>query len=533
MSETQQKIPRSWFIFFIVTLLLGILFRCANLGNKIYWVDEVATSARISGYTKQEVIAEVSKQGLMNVKDLQYYQKLHPEKTFQDSLNALVKSPEHAPLYFIIARFWVQLVGGTPIEIRSLSLILSLLALPCFYWLCQELFRSPTVGWVAVSLVSISPFYVSYAQEARPYSLWIVTLLLSNIALLRALRLDNRLNWSFYLVTIVLNLYTSLLSILVVLGQMFYVLTLEDFQFKKRVQNYLLAVSLGILAFSPWLWIVSQNLQRIQDNTTWMRVKIGILAVALIWLYSTFIIFIETPIYLALDPLIVTRATIDFILLILILYSIYFLCKKSSKPVRLFVLSLILASMLSFRVFDLLSGGQGSTAIRYMIPIYLGIQLSVAYLFAHKIILKQQKFWKRCFIILIIIGVCSCIYLWDKSPRYQKTRNVYNPAIASRINQATEPIVLAEPDQTIDLVSLSYLLDEKVKVQIISHPDLSPFFAKCNNIFVFNPSPIFQDKIKQANPKIQLERFYQPKLWVANEIYLSLWKVKKIDDFCP
>jgi uncharacterized membrane protein len=531
-SNLIQKKHQSWLFFFISILFLGIVFRCVNLGNKVYWVDEVLTSARISGYTKQEIIEDVSKKGLMNIKDLQYYQKLNSNKKFQDTLMALVKSPEHAPLYFIITRFWVQLFGSSPKEIRSLSLIFSLIALPCFYWLCQELFSSPLVGWIAISLVSISPFYVSYAQEARPYSLWIVTLLLSSITLLGALRLNNYLSWFFYSFAIIISLYTSLLSILFILGQSIYVLAVENFRLTKQVRNYLIAVTLGMIAFIPWLWIVFHNWQRIQDNTTWMRVQIGILAVAIIWLYSTFIIFIETPIYLAFDPIIVTRAMIDFVLLILICYSLYFLCRKTVKSVWLFIFIQILVPIIILRSYDLVTGGQGSTAIRYMIPIYIGLQLSVAHLFAYKILWEKQQFWKRSFIILILIGVCSCIYLWDKSPRYQKTRNVYNPAIASVINQAQTPILIAEPEQTIDLISMSYLLNKSVKVKVISNGNLSQFLEKCNNIFVFNPSVNFQDKIKQENQQIQLEQIYQPRLMVANEISLSLWKVKENPNSC-
>lgn len=232
-----------------------------------------------------------------------------------------------------------------------------------------------------------------------------------------------------------------------------------------------------------------------------MRVSIGILAVAFIWLYSTFIIFIETPIYLAFDPFIITRATIDFTILILILYSLYFLYYKTSKTVWLFVLTHILTSMISLRSFDLVTGGQGSTAIRYMIPIYIGIQLSVAHLFANKIFIKQQQFWQRTLIVLILIGICSCIYLWDKSPRYQKTRNVYNPAIARPINQAPNPILLAESTQTIDLISMSYLLDEKVKFQVISNPDLSQFLKNVTISLYLILQPIYKIKLDKKTKK--------------------------------
>lgn len=50
-----KAIPKTWFILFIIIIFLGIFFRITNIENKVYWVDEVATSIRVSGYTKQEV----------------------------------------------------------------------------------------------------------------------------------------------------------------------------------------------------------------------------------------------------------------------------------------------------------------------------------------------------------------------------------------------------------------------------------------------------------------------------------------------
>ena len=188
-------------ILVIVLVLLGIFFSFANFDSKIYWVDEVATSLRISSYTKQEVIQKISDSGVIDTENLQKYQRLGPEKDLTDTLNALRKSPEHAPLYFLLLRFWVQLFGSSVAVTRSLSIIFSLLALPCMYWLCWELFKSPLVGWVALALLTVSPFYVAYAQEARPYSLWTIPILISSVALLRAMRLNNNLTWVFYTIT--------------------------------------------------------------------------------------------------------------------------------------------------------------------------------------------------------------------------------------------------------------------------------------------------------------------------------------------
>lgn len=164
----------------IIILSLGLFFRCASLDKKVYWVDEVATSLRVAGYTKQEAIIELSKREIITIADLQKYQKLDDRRNLFFTITALQKSPEHAPLYFLITRFWLQLFGSSILAIRSLSVIFSLLAIIALYYLCRELFNCRLVGEIAISLMAVSPFFVAYAQEARPYSLWTLTILLSS-----------------------------------------------------------------------------------------------------------------------------------------------------------------------------------------------------------------------------------------------------------------------------------------------------------------------------------------------------------------
>jgi uncharacterized membrane protein len=134
---------------------------------------------------------------------LQKYQRINPEKDLTDTLKALViDQPEHPPLYYVIVRFWVQWFGNSVAVTRSLSALISLLTFPCVYWLCLELFGSPMTGWMAIALMAVSPFHVVYAQEAREYSLWIVMILLSSAAFLRAIRLQTRLSWGIYAATV-------------------------------------------------------------------------------------------------------------------------------------------------------------------------------------------------------------------------------------------------------------------------------------------------------------------------------------------
>ena len=162
-------LPPTWLRFFITILLVvGVFFRFVNLDRKVYWFDETITSLRISGYTESEIVKQVCNGREIGVEDLQRYRHPAQGKTLADTVTSLaVEDSQHPPLYYVIARIWIQWFGDSVAATRSLSAVISLLAFPCIYWLCLELFNSSLTGWVAVALIAVSPFHVLYAQEAR------------------------------------------------------------------------------------------------------------------------------------------------------------------------------------------------------------------------------------------------------------------------------------------------------------------------------------------------------------------------------
>jgi uncharacterized membrane protein len=264
-----------WLRFLIVVVLvLGIFFRFANLGQKVYWIDETYTSLRISGYTESELIQQVVDGQVRNIKYLQKYQRLNSEKTVVDTVKGLaLEEPQLAPLYFVATRFWVQLFGDSVAVTRSMSAVFSLLALPCMYWLCLELFESSLTAWLAVSLLAVSPFQIVYAQEARPYSLFVLIILLSGAALLRGMRLKTNSSWAIYAATVALGFYSHLLFALVLLGHGIYVAISENLRFNKTVIGYFLAASAGFIALSPWTVVYLINSQNVSNKTAWLLLR--------------------------------------------------------------------------------------------------------------------------------------------------------------------------------------------------------------------------------------------------------------------
>ena len=178
-------------ILIIIVLLLGIFFRFANLDQKVYSADEVRSILRLTGSTSEQFIEEVFTGDIISNSEIQNYQKVTPDRTFTDSINAIASVPEHPPLYQVMTRLWMQ-IFNFPLSARVSSIVFSVIGLVCVYWLCIELFESSVVGWVAISLLAISPFQILAAQNTTQYSLWMVTILLSSAALINALRVGTK-----------------------------------------------------------------------------------------------------------------------------------------------------------------------------------------------------------------------------------------------------------------------------------------------------------------------------------------------------
>jgi len=505
----QRTISKGWFKILVVTvLLLGIFFRFYNIDHKFYWFDETFTSLRISGYTESEVVQKVCNGQLLSVEDLQKYQQLGTGKTLIDTMNSLaVESPHHTPLYFSIAHFWAHLFGSSTATIRSLSTIISILVIPCFYWLSVELFDSSIVGLVAIALIAVSPIHVLFAQEARPYSLWILTTLFASVSLLRAMRLNTKFSWSIYAISLILSFYTFIFSGLVSIGHFIYVAITERWRISKCFVNYLLSSFLAFLTFIPWIIVIIRNLPRLQETTDWIG-DMGFTIPLLIerWLLNYSFVFIDIGSNFA-------KPLIYLLISIIIGYSIYFTCKTTPQKVWLFVITLIGTLAVILMGADMITGGVRSVVPRYLFPSYLGVHLAVAYFISAQITAaSSRKQWlgKILLVVLLSSGIISCLIIsqaeawWLKGGSFKEP---VSPQIARIINQADNPLVISSCQGIWSVnskLSLSHLLVPQVKFQLTNPPNIPKIPPNFNNIFLFSTSQELQDSLEQEK-KFQLE----------------------------
>ena len=498
--QTTKKQPK-WLVFFVIIVItLGAIFRFTNLALKPYWHDEIYTSLRISGYTSGEVVEQIYNR-IIGSKDILRYQCPSQDKKLSDTVRGLaVEDSQHPPLYYPMITVWTNWFGCSVTVIRSLSVIFSLLTLPVTYLLCRELFQSPTVGWMAIALISVSPIHIRYAQEARQYSLLAFLTLLSSVALLKAIKQNNLLGWSLYATTVSLNLYCHLLSFFVLVGHGIYVAASNGLRKSKVLIGYLLASLAGFATFLPWLKILVDNKSQAERTTNWLSNNIAFLSLIKKWGINLSRIFIswdyelnEWLIYLSIP------------ILLLSLYSFYIIYKKNDNSVWLFIFTLIGTTIFSLVGIDIVRTGQSSSIAQYLFPSYLGIQICVAYLLATKITSppahkKQIQFWSIITAILFSASILSSGIASQAETWWNWSK--FDVEAAKVINSYSNPLVISDAYFGA-IAPLSYELKPEAKLVLVNQNKVElPIEFK--NIFLYQASDRLLNQIKQKGNAVDL-----------------------------
>ncbi|MFB2881965.1 glycosyltransferase family 39 protein [Floridanema aerugineum] len=506
-------------ILLALVLALGLFFRVVNLDKKPVWADETHTFSVISGYSsfsvilgesESEVIDKLSTKGIVSVGDFLKYQYPNPDRNLGDTLQKLY-TDVHPPLYFLMARSWVESFGHSVSVLRSISAVLSILAFPCMYWLCLELFRSSLAGIVGTVLLLVSPIQVIYAQEARPYSLLTLVVLFSGASLLWAIRTQKKVAWFTYAISSILGLYSQYFFVLVLFGYLVYVVLSESFQLTSKLRYFLLATFASLIAFFPWAILVLRHFSDFQGSSAWMKKHTLTLAGAIrLWSENISLSFIDprTSEYFGFGKF-GLYFLIPFVL-VLVAYSIYFLFIKTSKQVYLFVFTLIGSTGLPLIAIDLLLGGNRQTWPRYLIPCFLGVQICVTYLLTYKISSLnftqnrwQRKFWLLTTAALVTSGIIFCSIISQADTWWNKYGGESTNQVSRIIHQAKDPLIVVNRKRPGTV--FFYNLDSDVKLLFVRDEALETSnFNQGIDIFLLNPTKDLKEELRQQKYRLEI-----------------------------
>jgi len=509
---------RLWKLLLSLCLVAGVILRVVNLEQKLYWYDEAFTMLRISGHTEAEAVQAIPPNQVISVTQLAPYQKRdqkHGERGLIEAVSQTVRGlaeeePQHTPLYYGLARLWAELFGDSISAIRSLSVLVSLLALPAMAWLCWELFGSELGAWLGTALLAVSPFQVIYAQEARPTALWTLTILLASAALLRALRLQTARSWGLYGGLFSLNLYAYLFSGLVAVAHASYVLGLER-RLSSTLRWFAGIMALSLMLFAPWLLAVAANSAQVDTVTDWLTVesRFGLLGLVKLWGYHLSLPFVDRGTLVLPLPLRLLLLLAHLVVRVSILVAFYRLWRYAPLRVWLFVTSLTLVPALMLTLPDLIAGGKRSTVPRYLVPVYIGFELALTGLLSGQLLAQSTQFkqrwrgylWSGVTLLILAAGLLSSTAIAQSDTWWSKIHNQNVPVLAQQVNQTKRPLIISDAELG-DLWSLSHYLDPQVKLllrpkcyacsfnrDLADQPYLPPIPAGFSDVFLYNPRP--------------------------------------------
>jgi mannosyltransferase len=168
-------------------------------------------------------------------------------------LSTFTRPKENGPLYFLLLRPWITLVGSSEFSVRFFSLAFGVLAIPLTYALGRR-WLSPLGSILGASLVAFSPYLVWYSQEAKMYTLITFLTMLSLYLYVETLARGRWLYWVAYIVVTSFCLYTHILAALIIPLEIILFVVWWP-RHRARLKPWLLAIGCVTLPYIPLaLW---------------------------------------------------------------------------------------------------------------------------------------------------------------------------------------------------------------------------------------------------------------------------------------
>ena len=199
----------------------------------------------------------------------------------------LFVSPGHnGPLYYLLLRPWLELVGRSEFALRFSSAVLGTLAVPLIYRVGRRLFPAyPGLSAVAAFLVATSPYLIWYGQEGKMYALVAALALISMERYLAALEEGGWQRWLGYMLATSAAFYVHLIAALLVPAQAVIFLIAGRETRRRGWKPWLVSMAALTLPYLPLLrWQLP--LLRAQGSTGYQFVPLGAMSSSLLSNYS-------------------------------------------------------------------------------------------------------------------------------------------------------------------------------------------------------------------------------------------------------
>ncbi|MEL6472030.1 MAG: glycosyltransferase family 39 protein [Cyanobacteria bacterium J06623_4] len=508
----------------LLVICLGCIFRLSNLSGKIFWHDEAYTGLYATGHSKTEADNFLFDGQVKTASDILQLQTASPERGPRETLRQLAAyDSQHPPLYYLLVRLVLYVQPDTVIASRLVAAIAGIFLILGTYWLSVELFGSTLTAQLSAALVAVSPFHYLYAQEAREYSLWALTLILASAACLRAIRQNTYRSWLTYSLMLAASLYSFVLTLLVIASHGLYVGWLSFAHSKtgweenhKRLRNFAISALISLLLFFPWLVVINRDHAQ---QVSWTAQPIAFFSLAKIWAGNLTRLFFDLnldssdPILFMLLPVLCALG--------LTAYALWWSYQHMPRTAFVFIALLGGVTLLTFVGPDLLMSGRRSSVSRYLIPTYLSLELAIAHLLSQKITTStnfpvfQRRLWRKATIGLLLAGIVSCTVSIPADTWWHKKNSHLNPEVARVISQFPNSLIVSSDHNANlgELMSLSYQLKPEQSLLLFREPEIPTIPAENSSIFLFNLAKHSKAALDNFNQYSVIPAHAEGRLW--------------------
>ncbi len=151
-------------------------------------------------------------------------------------------------LFYEFLSFWVKIFGVSELSLRFLPMLFSFLTTGVVFLLGKELFNKRTALFSAW-LITLSPFHLWYAQEARDYGMLVFLGTLSSYVLYMALKQSSFKKWLVFVLLSVAGVRTNYFYHFLFMAQFLYVLYI--FRFRPQIFFLVFLCVITIFCFFP------------------------------------------------------------------------------------------------------------------------------------------------------------------------------------------------------------------------------------------------------------------------------------------
>ena len=90
----------------------------------------------------------------------------------------------HPPLYYLLLKGWVMILGNTLFTLRLFSVFFGVLTVIVLYLFLKEVFKDQKLALFSSILLAFNSFFIQFVIEARMFTLGIFLVVLSSFFLL-------------------------------------------------------------------------------------------------------------------------------------------------------------------------------------------------------------------------------------------------------------------------------------------------------------------------------------------------------------